>query len=164
MGLTPQECQDRLRQAAAQYDLQAYLDLPPKSLNRGLRTKTAIAAIVAMQPQVLIVDEPTSGLDRREALEILESFQSLAASGGTVIFITHEMDLVAQFAQRAVVMHNGNFLCDGPPARVFADQAILQQASLSPPDFIRLAMGLGWTEFTGLRTAADLADRIASRM
>lgn len=164
LGIPLEERKRRLDWAVDRFGLQSYVDLPPKSLSRGLRTKTAIASIVSMQPSVLVVDEPTTGLDRRESLEIMQVLESLADSGSTVIFITHEMDLVAQFARRAVVMNAGNILTDGPPAKVFSELQVLQQASLSLPDIYRLPMLLGWSDFTNLRTPADLADLIAGMM
>jgi ABC-type multidrug transport system ATPase subunit len=88
----------------------------------------------------------------------------LGDSGATVIFITHEMDLVAQFARRVVVMHAGNILSEGPPMRVFSDLPVLRQASLSQPDIYSLAVRLGWSDFSDLRTPIDLADRIARVM
>ena len=164
LGVSEAERKRRLEWAVMRFGLQEYLDLPPKSLRRGLRTKTAIASIVAMQPMVLVVDEPTTGLDRHESLEIMEILGGLADSGTTVIFITHEMDLVAQFARRVVVMHAGKILIDGTPARVFSELSVLGQASLSQPDIYSLASLLGSSDLSSLRTPTDLADLIAKMM
>ena len=164
LGIPTDERQRRLEWALERFGLQEYADLPPKSLRRGLRTKTAIASIVAMQPAVLIVDEPTTGLDRRESLEIMQVLVGLADTGATVIFITHEMDLVVQYAQRVLVMHAGKILNDGSPAQVFSELTVLQQASLSQPDIYRLAKQLGWSTTSTLRTPADLAEQIAQLM
>jgi energy-coupling factor transport system ATP-binding protein len=164
LGVAEEERTRRLEWAVAHFGLQPYVDLPPKSLRRGLRTTTAVASIVAMQPAVLVVDEPTTGLDRRESLEIMQVLAGLADSGSTVIFITHEMDLVAQFARRVVVMHAGRTLIDGSPAKVFSDLPVLGQASLSQPDIFGLAWLLGWRGLSSLRTPTDLADLIAASM
>jgi energy-coupling factor transport system ATP-binding protein len=164
LGVAEGERKRRLEWAVAHFGLQPYVDLPPKSLRRGLRTTTAVASIVAMQPAVLVVDEPTTGLDRRESLEIMQVLAGLADSGTTVIFITHEMDLVAQFARRVVVMHAGRTLIDGSPAKVFSELPVLQQASLSQPDIFGLAWLLGWKGLSSLRTPTDLADLIAESM
>lgn len=157
LGIPVEERKRRLDWAVDCFNLKDYIDQPPKSLSRGLRTKTAIAAILSMQPSILVVDEPTTGLDRRESLEIMQVLKDLTGNGSTVIFITHEMDLVAQFARRAVVMHAGRVLMDAPTAEVFSEAAILQQASLSLPDIHRLAFLLGLTNFSRLHTPADLA-------
>jgi len=164
LGLPAEDRKCRLEAAVELFGLQAYVDQPPKSLRRGLRTRTAIASIVAMQPKVLVVDEPTTGLDRRESLEIMQVLAGLEESGTTVIFITHEMDLVAQFARRVVVMHAGSILGEGPPMQVFSNLPVLSQASLSQPDIHRLATRMGWSDLSDLRTPVDLADRIAGVM
>ncbi len=164
LGIPAEERQRRLDWALELFDLQEVVHQAPKSLRRGLRTRIAIASIVAMQPGVLVVDEPTTGLDRRESLEIMQVLQGLAQAGTTIIFITHEMDLVTQFASRAVVMHAGKILSEGDPAQVFADLPALQQASLAQPDIYRLAQMLGWDNFSALRTPADLAQRLAQEL
>lgn len=161
LGIPADERKKRLDWALNCFNLQDYADQPPKSLSRGLRTKTAIAAILSMQPSILVVDEPTTGLDRQESLEIMQVLLNLADDGTTVIFITHEMDLVAQFAGRAVVMHAGKVLMDAPVADVFSAADILQQASLSLPDIHRLSLLLGWEDFVDLHTPADLAAMLA---
>ncbi|MGA2110646.1 MAG: energy-coupling factor transporter ATPase [Anaerolineales bacterium] len=164
LGIGEEERKRRLESVLARFGLQDDVEAPPKSLRRGLRTKIAIASLVAMQPAVLVVDEPTTGLDRLESLEIMRVLEELVDSGTTVIFITHEMDLVAQFARRVVVMHAGNVLIEGPPTKVFSELPILEEASLSPPDIYRLAALLGWSHLPPLRTPADLADLIARAM
>jgi energy-coupling factor transporter ATP-binding protein EcfA2 len=164
LGIPAEERQRRLNWAVERFGLQEVINQPPKSLSRGLRTKTAIASILSMQPTVLVVDEPTTGLDRRESLEIMQVLHDLTGNGTTVIFITHEMDLVAQFAHQAVVMQAGKVLIDGPTELVFSELEILKQASLSLPDIHRLALLLGWKDFSSLRTPADLAARIAKKL
>ncbi len=164
LGIAADERKSRVGRALELFGLHDHVYQAPKSLRRGLRTRIAIASVVAMQPGVLVVDEPTTGLDRRESLEIMHVLEELAEDGMTIIFITHEMDLVAQFARRAVVMHAGNVLSEGEPARVFADLPVLQQASLSQPDILSLANMLGWSDLSALRTPADLAERIASHL
>jgi len=164
LGIPADERRRRLEWALELFGLHDYAHNAPKSLRRGLRTRIAVASVVAMQPEVLVVDEPTTGLDRRESLEIMQTLQGLAESGTTIIFITHEMDLVAQFAQRVLVMHAGKILRQGAPTQIFADLPVLQQASLSQPDIYSLAAALGWGDLSALRTPADLAERIAQLM
>ena len=161
LGIPADERKRRLDWAVQCFNLGDYIDQPPKNLSRGLRTKVAVAAILSMQPSVLIVDEPTTGLDRRESLEIMQVLQNLTETGTTVIFITHEMDLVAQFAHRAVVMHAGKVLMEAPTADVFSEANILQQASLSLPDIHRLSLLLGRKDFSDLHTPVDLAVMLA---
>lgn len=164
LGIPAEERKRRLDWAIKRFGLEEYVNQPPQSLSRGLRTKTAIASILSMQPSVLVVDEPTTGLDRCESLEIMQILQGLTDNGTTVIFITHEMDLVAQFARWAVVMHAGQVLIDAPTEVVFSELQVLQQASLTLPDIHRLALLLGWKDFSSLRTPVDMATLIAKLM
>ena len=164
LGVPPEERARRTERALALFGLEPYRRMPPKGLSRGLRTRTAIASIAAMQPSLLIVDEPTTGLDRRESLEILSVLQQLAAEGTTLLFISHEMDLVAQYAQRVVVMSGGRVILDGTPAQVFAQGDALTRVSLKPPDIYQLSALLGWHDFENLRTPADLAARIQAAL
>lgn len=164
LGIPAEERKRRLDWAVERFSLQDSIDQAPKSLSRALRTKVAIAAVLAMHPMVLVVDEPTTGLDRRESLEIMQVLENLTETGITVIFITHEMDLVAQFARQAVVMHAGKILAEGTTAQIFSEPQILKQASLSLPDIHSLALLLGWKDFGSLRTPADMAARIAKMM
>lgn len=164
IGISEQERKRRLDWVVERFGLQDYIDQSPKSLSRALRTKTAIASVIAMQPAILVVDEPTTGLDRRESLEIMQVLEKLTENGTTVIFITHEMDLVSQFARRAMVMHGGEVLIEGPTEQVFNRPDILKQASLSLPDIHRLALELGWDDFSSLRTSQDAAARISKKM
>ncbi len=161
MDLCADEWQPRLEESLTLFGLNEFANLPPKSLRRGLRTKVAIASIVAMQPEVLIIDEPTTGLDRRESLEILRVLEALVNNGSTVIIITHEMDLVAQFARRVIVMHGGEILMEGTPSEIFNQPNELHKASLLPPEIFLLASRLGWMPGNNLRNPADLAMMIS---
>lgn len=160
LGVAEAEREQRVEAALARFGLQDVRDWPPKELDRGLRTKTAIASIVAMDPDILIIDEPTTGLDHRDAIAIFSVLDGLAAEGKTIIFISHEMDLVARFARRVIVMHEGKVFLDGPPALLFAEEETLQQLSLLPPEIHRLCRRLDWPLWDGLRTPADLAEAI----
>lgn len=164
LGIPEWERAERVERALDLLRLQSVKDQSPKALDRGLRTRTAIASVLAMQPSILIIDEPTTGLDRSQSLEIFGILEQLAQQGRTMIFISHEMDLVAQFAQRVVVMHKGQVLLDGPPAFVFSQEETLRQASLAPPEIHRLCRQLQWPLWDGLRTTNDLAQVIASQL
>jgi energy-coupling factor transporter ATP-binding protein EcfA2 len=164
LGIPEDEKQRRVEAALESFGLAQVRDWPPKELDRGLRTKTAIASVVAMDPEILIIDEPTTGLDYRDAIAIFSVLEELAAAGKTIIFISHEMDLVARFARRVVIMHEGKVVLDGPPARLFAEEEALHGLSLLPPDIHRLCRRLGWPLWDGLRTPADLARAVGPRL
>jgi len=111
----------------------------PFSLSRGQRQKLAVASVLAMEPRVLIVDEPTTGLDWQGGEAMMELMVELNASGQTIVIITHDMNIVAEFAKRVVVMANGEIVADGSPSTVFGLSEVLQVADIRPPQAYRIA-------------------------
>lgn len=106
----------------------------PFSLSGGEMRRVAIAGVLAMAPQVLILDEPTAGLDPRGKVEILRQIRTLHAQRGmTVILITHSMDEAAQMVQRLVVLHGGQVAMDGPVREIFARAEELVAIGLGVP-------------------------------
>ena len=160
MGMKKERIKENVEHALNFFSLSDFREIPPKQLERGLRTKTAIASIVAMDPAILIIDEPTTGLDILDSITIFEMLQNLVESGKTVVFISHEMDLVARFAQQVIVMQEGEIVFQGGPARLFRDQEKLKHLSLTPPDIHKLCLELGWPLWDSLRTPVDLAQII----
>ncbi|MFW6063488.1 MAG: energy-coupling factor ABC transporter ATP-binding protein [Chloroflexota bacterium] len=117
-----------------------YLTEHPFFLPKGLRQRVAIASILALRPQAIIVDEPTTGQDARQSLEIMDFLVDLNQEHGhTIIIITHDMPIVARYANRVVTMGQGQILADGPTADVFSDADVLAKTSLAPPQITQLA-------------------------
>jgi energy-coupling factor transport system ATP-binding protein len=108
-------------------------------LSFGQRRQVAVAAIIAAQPQVLILDEPTGGLDWRSKQELMEAVTTFNIQGHTVVLITHDMRLVAEYTNRTVVLLNGSVLFDGTPAELFSQPEVLARAGLALPPVARLA-------------------------
>jgi energy-coupling factor transport system ATP-binding protein len=135
------EVKERVAEAAAVVGLpEMYFGEHPFFLPKGLRQRVAIASILALRPKVIIVDEPTTGQDARHSLEIMDFLQNLNREHGhTVIIITHDMPIVATFAERLVVMAKGQIQADGPTSEVFGRQEVLAFASLEPPQVTQLA-------------------------
>lgn len=138
------EVAERVTEAATVVGLpDEYLEEHPFFLTKGLRQRVAIAAILALRPQVIIVDEPTTGQDSRQAREIMGFLTRLNKElGHTIIIITHDMDIVAGYARRVVAMADGEIVADGPPEEVFCNAAVMERASLKPPQITRLAAEL----------------------
>jgi energy-coupling factor transport system ATP-binding protein len=111
----------------------------PFVLGRGQRQLLAVASIVAMDPPVLVIDEPTTGMDLHGAERIMRLLASWAAQGRTIIVITHDMDVVAEFIPRSVVMAHGEVLADGPTADVLRRSDLLPRARLLAPAAITLS-------------------------
>ena len=141
LGLRPAEVQKRVQAALAAFHLASVADLPPTTLGYGQRRLVTLAAVHAMQPQVLILDEPTAGLDRRLTARLVEWVSELHASGATVVLITHDMRL-ASLAPRCVVMDHGRVVLDGPTAQVFTHLPVLAQAGIAPPPIVELSRRL----------------------
>ena len=115
----------------------------PFGLSRGERQQCALASVLARRPELLILDEPTTGLDYRECMTIMEIIARLNAAGTTVFMITHDMEVAADFAQRAMVLSGGKLIGDGPVREILKDKPLLDRASLLPPQIAALALRLG---------------------
>ncbi|MGD8402400.1 MAG: ATP-binding cassette domain-containing protein [Anaerolineales bacterium] len=120
-----------------------YFEEHPFFLSKGLRQRVAIASILALRPQVIIVDEPTTGQDARQSFEIMDFLKDLNENHGhTIIIITHDMPIVAQYARRVILMSEGKILADDETARVFSQPDILAKAFLEPPEITQLAQSV----------------------
>ena len=120
-----------------------YFEEHPFFLSKGLRQRVAIASILALRPQVIIVDEPTTGQDARQSFEIMDFLKDLNENHGhTIIIITHDMPIVAQYARRVILMSEGKILADDETARVFSQPDVLAQAFLEPPEITQLAQSV----------------------
>ncbi len=136
-------------------------DEEPFSLSRGQRQQVALASTLAVKPAVLILDEPTTGLDYRECTRIMEFIRTLnEKEGTTVVMVCHDMEVVLDYARRALVMAGGRLLADGPVREIFRDEALMERASLLPPQIIRIGGRLGGT-FAGADDAETLASLVA---
>lgn len=117
-------------------------DDDPFLLNRGTRQLLALASIVVLEPQVLILDEPTTGLDYRECTKVMDIVGRLHARGTTVVMVCHDMEVVADYAQRVIVMNHGQLIDDGLTFEVLRRPETLKRASLLPPQITGVSMEL----------------------
>lgn len=119
-------------------------DEDPFSLSRGQRQRVALASVLATEPKVLILDEPSTGLDYRECCHIMDRIrQRNEEQQVTVIMVCHDMEVVLDYAKRALVMHQGRLIADGPVRSVFRDPELMEKASILPPQMIGLSLRLG---------------------
>jgi len=114
----------------------------PRDLSKGQRQRLAVASVLSMRPEVLIIDEPTTGQDYRDGVEMLDLVQRLNRAGHTVLFITHDMPMVARFARRVIVFRDGQILLDGTTRQVFGQADVLRTTFLAPPQITSLAQAL----------------------
>ena len=145
IGLKEEEVQMRVEEAARVAGVEEDIfEEHPFFLTKGLRQRVAIASILAMRPQTIIVDEPTTGQDLAQSLEVMNFLRDLwEKEGHTIVIITHEMPIVAQYARRVVVLGQGQVLLDGTTGEVFAEPELLAQTFVKPPQITRLAQALG---------------------
>ena len=142
LGLSAVEVETAVNQALELVGMKDQAETYPFLLGRGQRQKLAVASVIAMGSPVLVVDEPTTGLDLQGSLNIMQLLRQWNAAGRTIIIITHDMQIVAEFAQRTVVMAQGRVLADGPTRQVLTDQPMLAQAFIQAPQVSRLAQRL----------------------
>ena len=116
----------------------------PFSLSRGQRQRVALASILAVEPDILILDEPTTGLDYRECCHIMDRIAKMNREKGvTVVMVCHDMEVVLDYASRALVMTVGRLAADGPVREIFRNAELAEDAALLPPQIIGLALRLG---------------------
>ena len=142
LGLSPVEIETRVQAALARFDLAAVADKPPSILSYGLRRRVTLASLAAMDTAALVLDEPTVGLDASGLHETFCWLEELHADGRTILLVTHDMALVAEYADRVVVLHQGRIIADGPPADLFRQTDLLARAYLVPPPVVALAQTL----------------------
>lgn len=138
---------------------------PPFDLSGGQKRRAAIAGVLAMKPEVLVLDEPTAGLDPRGRDEILDLVASIRRERGiTVILVSHSMDDVAEYVDRIIVMNKGNICYDDEPKKVFGHKAELEVMGLSVPQVTDIMYELkkaGWPVDTAVTTIEEAKREIS---
>jgi len=143
LGFAPNEIEEAVSSSLRKVELQKDLDVRPDSLSIGEKERLAIADILAMKPDILILDEPTTGQDYFTCEAIMKICRELVDSGKTVMMISHDMDLVARWSDRVVVMSDGKIVADRTPAGVFTDFDLLESVEINPLQVSLLARMLG---------------------
>jgi len=113
-------------------ELSVYRDRHPHSLSRGQRQRLAVASILSMEPDIIVLDEPTTGQDKGHLNKFLARMKMLNEAGKTIILISHDMGVVAEYASRTIVMKDGGILMDAGTREVFSRPDVLGEASIEP--------------------------------
>lgn len=143
IGLPEEEIEARIEEALKLVGLEHLREKYPFALSFGDRRKLAVATVIAMRPEVIILDEPTTAQDYRGRYLLADLAEKIRRKyGTTIIMITHDMDLVAKYAERLIVMANGDILADGPTRKVFQMRDVLEKAFIKPPQITRFAQSL----------------------
>ncbi len=130
LGLAAEEVEIRVADALERVDASALRDKPPYHLSGGEKKRVAIATVLSMLPEILVLDEPTNGLDphaRRQLIALLQAFHH------TRIVTSHDLDMVLELCERTIVLHDGRVMADGPTLKIFQDDELLKTCRLEKP-------------------------------
>jgi cobalt transport protein ATP-binding subunit len=130
MGLPRDEIERRVRDALAAVDMSGFEQRMPHQLSLGQRKRVSLATVLSMDPRVLVLDEPSAGLDPRARRSLIALLRSLPQ---TLIASTHDMRLVRDLFERAVIMHEGRIVVDAPTDDILRDEALLEEYGLELP-------------------------------
>jgi energy-coupling factor transporter ATP-binding protein EcfA2 len=165
LGLSREETRKRVDWALDVTGISRLKDKPPYELSGGQQQRAAIAAVLAMQPKVMILDEPTSFLDPKSALEILEVISDLNKKLGiTIILVEHRLDIVSKHANRVIVMDNGRIVLDGTPKDVYGEHARLIGIGLPRVTALFNLLQRDGIRFTETPTTVDEAVDVLRKM
>lgn len=138
MGFSEDQIADAVEKSLNELGILHLKTQHPLALSWGDRQKVAIASVLANGPQILILDEPTTGQDLSGGREILRTCLRLNEQGKTIIVITHNMELVAEYCKSIYLLYQGEILAEGPADRVFLDVETLRKSYITPPQVTRL--------------------------
>ena len=165
LGVPSEEIRRRVDDALRLVDMYEYRQHAPHLLSGGQKQRIAIAGVLAMQPELIVLDEPTAMLDPQGRAEVISTVQRLCRENGmTVVLITHHMDECID-ADRLIVMSNGRISADGSPAEVFSHVKEMEEEGLDVPETVRIIHDLnreGYGIPTDLLHSEDCADAIAA--
>lgn len=169
LGLSPRECEERALEALRLVGLkEKYYKSSPFELSGGQKRRAAIAGVLAMHPKVLVLDEPTAGLDPKGRDDILEQIAYLhRQTDMTVILVSHSMEDIARYADRIIVMNQGEVLYNDTPRKVFAHYQELEQVGLAAPQVTYIMHDLkeqGFPVSVDVTTVEEAAQEIMKAM
>jgi energy-coupling factor transport system ATP-binding protein len=141
-NLPKNEIKDKVEESLHVLGLLEKRDDFPLALNRADRVKTVFAAVLAMGPKIIMLDEPVAGQDRRGCRMIMDIIAQLHQRNYTIIMVTHNIDIAAEYAKRIIVMKNTGLCLDGSPEDVFEKTEDLAKAGILPPHITRLSQSL----------------------
>ncbi len=143
LGMPPDETEKQVERVLVEFGLEGYGDESPYILSQALKRRLTVASVLSMKPKILVLDEPTIGQDRLMANKLMRYIIDLNLKEGlTVVLITHDMRIVAEFCPRAVVMANGEIVYDGETRELFTKDDVLGRAFLEPPQVTELSLRL----------------------
>lgn len=142
-GMSDEESINAAKEALTLVGLnESYYERSPFELSGGEKRRVAIAGILAMKPDVLVLDEPTVGLDKAGEANLLSLLKSISSTGASIIIATHDMDVVLGYCDRAIVLNYGKVVSDTTPLELFQNESFLKDSSIVAPKVFSFAMEL----------------------
>ena len=142
-GLSNEESIEKAKESLRLVGLdESYYNRSPFELSGGEKRRVAIAGIIALSPKILVLDEPTAGLDPHGEREMLKLFQKIYETGTSIVLVTHNMDIVLQYAQDVVVLSKGKIVKEAKPLELFQQLDFLKKVAIEPPYIFKVAMEL----------------------
>ena len=143
LGLPREEIKERVSQALEFVGLNGIEDREPSTLSGGQQQRLAMACVLAMDPELLVLDEPTSELDPIGAEQVMDVIARLNRElGKTIFMVTHDMEFVTRYSSRVLLLFDHRLIEDGTPQKIFSNTALLEQARIRPPQVCELAQSL----------------------
>ncbi len=142
LGLPKKEIERRVKEALAMMRLEGFEERHPHALSRGQRHRVAVASVLTMYPEILIADEPTTGQDYGACRKYLDLLKKMNEAGRTIIIISHDMSLIAEYVERVIIMVDGRILIDGPTRLIFEKEDLLRKVRIEPPPPTQLSLRL----------------------
>ena len=133
LGLSYDEVEKRVEDALKMVGMENYEDKTPHHLSGGQQKRIAIAGIIAMKPELMILDEPTAGLDPDGVEKVLNIMNQLNEEGMTLIISSHDIDMISKYADKIFVLYNGEIIESGNKNKIFSDMELLKKAHLRTP-------------------------------
>ena len=166
LKLKESEIKEKTNQILDEFGLRSIAGKQPSSLGMGTKKVVALASVCAMDPEILFLDEPTTGQDQRGKTRLGDLALQMKEDGRTIMIISHDMEFVAKYADRVVVMTKGEVIMDGTPEEVFSNEEVMQRAMIKPPQTYAIANHIREKDSTfpcvrldAERTAELLTDR-----
>jgi energy-coupling factor transport system ATP-binding protein len=163
-GMDKDGIKERTEKIAELLDLKDKLSAHPFTLSRGERQRTALAGVLAVEPDVLVLDEPTTGQDYRECIKIMDIVSDINKKGATVLMVSHDMEIVIDYAERVILMLDGRIIGDGKTLDILRLQKELESTGLKPPQIIELALALDDKDYDGAYDVNTMFDAVKRKI
>ena len=133
LGLDYDEVEKRIRESLEMVGMSGFEEKTPHHLSGGQQKRVAIAGIIAMRPDIMILDEPTAGLDPEGVDKVLDILNNLNNEGISIVISSHDIEMVNQFADKIFVLHDGEIIAEGDKHQIFSNKELLKKAHLKAP-------------------------------